>query len=218
MTASREGPFEARTWPDELVATVVTSDGRRLHGYDVADDLAAHYAPTDAAYLAYVGELPEERVGRAFATWWTLASVVLVAEAPGHAAVLAGTCGALPAGVVQVAAVALAEQAAAWTEAASRPPAALASGPEVERVRALRRATLAEEDASAPRAWGEELVLALHRLGLADARAVCGCLVAARLPVCVAEALARRAGDFASYPANQPAFEYVEEPVDGGDR
>lgn len=115
------GPFDREPWPDKLVANVVSPGATpRLHGYDVAGDLARHYGIADVAWLALRGELPSDDERAAFETALVLLSPTHIGQAPAHAAFLAQLIGALPAATVAVAAVGLGELAR--SEAAAMAP------------------------------------------------------------------------------------------------
>ena len=109
--APRPGPLETGNFPDKLLARVVTPGAEpRLHGYDVENDLAQHYSPSEVAFLAITGELPEADASAALNAVLVFTAPVSVACAPTHAAVLAQLCGANSGATLGVAAIALAEQ------------------------------------------------------------------------------------------------------------
>lgn len=106
------GPFDRERWPERLAARVVSPGAApRLHGYDVAADLARHYGIADVAWLALCGELPDDAQRAAFSTALVLLAPTHLGQAPAHAAFLSRLIGALPAATVGVAAAGLGELA-----------------------------------------------------------------------------------------------------------
>lgn len=105
------GPFDREAWPERLAARVVSPDASRVHGYDVAADLARHYGIADVAWLAICGELPDETQRAAFDTALVLLAPTHLGQAPAHATLLSRLIGALPSATVGVAAVGLGELA-----------------------------------------------------------------------------------------------------------
>lgn len=106
------GPFDREPWPDKLTANVVSPGATpRLHGYDVAGDLARHYGIADVAWLSLRGELPSDDERAAFETALILLSPTHIGQAAAHAAFLSQLIGALPSATIAVAAVGLGELA-----------------------------------------------------------------------------------------------------------
>jgi hypothetical protein len=106
------GPFDRERWPERLTARVVSpGPSPRLHGYDVAGDLARHYGIADVAWLALCGELPDDAQRAAFSTALVLLAPTHLGQAPAHAAFLSRLIGALPSATVGVAATGLGELA-----------------------------------------------------------------------------------------------------------
>lgn len=228
----RQGLFDDQAWPTTLTARVVTPGERpRVHGYDVEADLARHYRFTDLALLALTGELPSNERSALFDLALIFAGPVAVNEAPTHVAVLSRLCGGDAAAVTATAATALAEQARfavghsytwiAWLSAGASGvdlPAEARARDDSDRD-AVRRLKQAVESigATVPGLAIEldlgrdaAVVACLHACGLRQADQIERALVLARLTLAVAEGMAVRPGDFASYPANLPAVEYVE--------
>jgi hypothetical protein len=132
------GPFDREPWPERLQAHVVSPAGAapRMHGYDVAGDLARHYTMSEVAWLALRGELPTESQRAAFDTALILLAPTSVAQAPAHAAILSRIAGARPCATLGVAAVGLGELArserealAPWLAGLEPPPGERAAGP-----------------------------------------------------------------------------------------
>ena len=222
---TRDGPVESFPWPTRLAAHVVMpGTAPRLHGYDVQEDIARHYSFSDTVYLALTGSLPTPENSHRFGVALVFLSPCSVAEAPTHAAVLARLCVAKAAGVLQVGAIGLAEQAGflageledlrVWLADTSGafPPAHVAASPgeraAVERFRfALGPGAVPGLDQD-PTLLGA-LFCALFALGLTTQAQWTTVFVVARLPVVAAEAFAATPGDFRGYPTDLPHFEYT---------
>lgn len=205
--------------PDRLTARVVAPGERPLlHGYDVQDDLSAHYGFGEVVLIALTSEAPTRAAGRAFDVALTFAAPVSVAEAPSHAAALSRLCSAKPSSVAAVAAIGLAEQARhrldehdgllAWLRAgrAGDPPM---DEPDAgtrrlhARLRAVDHAPAAG-DAGLP--LFAALVATLFDLGLRERWQIEAALAVARWPVAIAEAMSNRPGDLKTYPIRLPEF------------
>ena len=222
------GPLESGDFPEKLSARVVTPGRQpRLHGYDVEADLAQHYSPSEVAYLAITGELPEPDAAAALDAVLVFASPVSVACAPTHAAVLSQLCGANSGATLGVAAIALAEQAQfllceheellkwlnAPTTAFPRQFQSMKSEyrDAVERlVSALSPSRLAVPALSHEPAPDAAVIAVLHACGLRSSRQIEALLVWTRLPVVLAEAFAETEANFKNYPINRPRYEYEE--------
>jgi hypothetical protein len=226
----QDGPVERQPWPDRLKAHVVDTGPRPLlHGYDVQVDLARHYCASDVMLIALTGEAPDDACSRAFGVALTFAAPVGVSEAPAHAAGLARLCGARTAGVVGIAAAALAEQARAVLDEHEPALARLEVG-SLDGMASRYAARSADEVAAVQRlrtALGSfcrrvpairhdlrletAIVAVLLGCGIRTRDGLEACFAIARLPVVCSEAFAWAAGDLRSYPMNLPPFEY-----DGG--
>ena len=222
------GPLESGNFPDKLLARVVTPGRQpRLHGYDVEADLAQHYSPSEVAYLAITGELPEPDAAAALDAVLVFASPVSVACAPTHAAVLSQLCGANSGATLGVAAIALAEQAKSllyeheelltWLNAPAAPfPSQFQSMKTEDRdaverlVSALRPSRLVVPTLSHEPAPDAAVIAVLHACGLRSSRQIEALLVWTRLPVVLAEAFAETEANFKNYPINLPHYEYQE--------
>ena len=222
------GPIEEGVWAAKLQAHVVTpGDTPRIHGYAVESDLVRHYSFAESILLALVGELPDETTGRAFEAALHLLAPISIAEAPAHAAALAGLCGASPSGSNQVGAIALAEQArrliaeqAGLLAALARkeggaPERYLATSPDDRRAADRLDALLQEIGFRSPLpirslARIPGLIAVLYGCGLEAAWQLETALLVARLPCVAAEARAWGPGDFRSYPIDRPPFRYEE--------
>ncbi|MCC6216315.1 MAG: hypothetical protein IT376_15740 [Polyangiaceae bacterium] len=219
------GYVDAREWPGELVARVVTPAApHRIHGYAVAADLARHETVAAWLALALTGELPASERRRPLEAALALAAPVPIQRAATHAARLAHVCGAPSSSVLATAAVALAEAArveldehAPWLDwlAGAEGPApdvALAAEPgDAAAVDALLAATAAPVRGLERGISQRAAVLAtLRACGLVERWQLETALVVARLGVVVAEAVAVERGALGAHPMNLPRFEYVE--------
>jgi hypothetical protein len=224
-----DGPIEAFPWPERITARVIAPGPTpRLHGYDLQGDIALHYRFSDAIYLALTGRLPEGWESRMFEVALVFLSPCSVAEAPSHAASLARICAAPDAGVIQVGAIGLAEQAAftirelalvhVWLmEPSTGFPASHKATDENERSAVGRLRVALGEGASLPGLEGDPSLLAalactLFACGLRTLEQWTAVWVIARLPAVAAEAFAATPGDFRGYPMDLPHFRY-----EGGD-
>lgn len=222
------GPLEAAPFPERLTARVVTP-GRepRVHGYDVESDLARHYGAADLVLLSLTGELPAPPARAAFEVAWSFLAPVTVADAAGHAAVLARLCGATTASTVGVAAIGLAEQARVllaehdellrWlqSDAPALPERYQSRELEVRAAVARLRRALAATGLSVPALQQSPtrdaaLLSVLFACGLARAEQLEAAVVLARLPCALAEGFAEATANFAEYPMHLPAFAYEE--------
>lgn len=224
-----EGPLEnGWEFPEKLSARVITPGDRpRLHGYDVEDDLARHYGPSDVLLLTLTGELPSGPVGRAFAVALVFMSPVSVAHASTHAAVVGRLCGAPAASTFGVAAIGVAEHARAlvdeheellaWLRAPRGPlperyrASSLPEEASVERFeRALASTGLAVPGIGLKPARDAAIVMVLHACGFRRRERLEAAITLARLPSALAEALAERPTNFGNYPINLPRYAYSE--------
>ncbi len=222
------GPLETNSFPERINARVVTPGSQpRIHGYDVEQDLAQHYGLLEVAYLALTGELPEPEIAVALNAVLVTFSPISVASAPTHAALLARLCGAPPSSVMSVSAIGLAEQVRSLLDEheAILP---LLTAPETELPEVFRSQDpdelMAVEQLArvldgagvrVPALYQHPkrdvaILAALVGCGLAARHQIEAMLVWARLPVVMAEAMTEKPGDFKSYPANLPQFEYRE--------
>jgi hypothetical protein len=221
------GPLEGKgAFPDQLTARVVTPGARpRLHGYDVEDDLAKHYSPTDLAFLSLTGELPTAEVAAAFGVALVFLVPVSIAHASVHGASLARLCGATTSAVLGVTAIGLAEQArsllAAHAELLSWLEKKDGALPEAFRARTSedREAVDRLRAALAVTGFGglelepcpsrdAALIMLLHAVGIRRGSQLEAAIVAARLPAAMAEALTGKVVNFNHYPINLPRYEY----------
>ena len=205
--------------PERLTARVVAPGERPLlHGYDVQEDLSAHYGFGEVVLIALTGEAPSREAGRAFDAALTFASPVSVAEAPSHAAALSRLCSAKPSSVAGVAAIGLAEQARHRLDELEALLAWLREGrdgdaptgvddPGTARLHARLRAVGHPPD---PRDAGlplsAALVATLFDLGLHERWQLEAALAVARWPIAIAEAMSNRPGDLRTYPIRLPEF------------
>jgi hypothetical protein len=230
MASSIPSVIDRLEVPAELTAHVISPGWRPLlHGYDVQADLARHYGFAELVLTALTGDAPEPAAGHLFEVALVFAAPTSVAEAPTHAAMLARLCGARPAGVLSVAAIALSEQVRtlvteragllAWLDAAdcgTALPAGCSSDDAEEKAAVSRlRAALAARGVApaileAPLGLAAAIIATLHAAGLRAAWQIEAALCFARWPLAVAEAMAARAGDLKSYPIRLPAFELDE--------
>jgi hypothetical protein len=226
--ANVQGPIESHEWPAKLAAHVVEPCASpRIHGFDVQQDLARHYTPTDIAFLALTSDLPvDAETSRALEVALAFLAPTSVAEPPAHAASLAQICGARPAGVVSIAAVTLAEQARVlYDEHAAIIPRLLVGS--LNGAAASVAARDGEERAAVERlrdalgtfarrvpALGYDLrldtaiVAVLLACGLRTREQLEVIVTVARLPAACAEAFAWKQGDLRAYPLDLPHFEY----------
>jgi hypothetical protein len=226
---TRRGPIEEQRWPERLKARV-TMPGAQPHvqGFDVQRDLARHYSFAEVVLVALTGDAPTSDVGRAFDIALTFVCPASVAEAPAHAAALARICGARTAGLVGVAATALAEQARVMfdehqsvlprlivgslngmaTQFQSRDAAEREA---VQRLRNVLGAFCMRVPAIAYDLRLETAIIAvLLACGLRTRDQIEVAITMARLPVACAEALTWTPGDLRAYPMDLPAFVYEE--------
>jgi hypothetical protein len=226
-TETRDGPVESFPWPTRLAAHVVMpGTAPRLHGYDVQEDIARHYSFSDTVYLALTGSLPTPENSHRFGVALVFLSPCSVAEAPTHAAVLARLCVAKAAGVLQVGAIGLAEQAGflahdleevrVWLADTGGvfPAAHVADTPEERAAVERFRLALGPGAGTVPGLDQDPTLLAalfcaLFASGLTTHAQWTTVFVVARLPVVAAEAFAATPGDFRGYPMDLPHFEYT---------
>jgi hypothetical protein len=222
-----DGPIESFPWPSRITAHVVMpGTAPRVHGYDVQEDIARHYSFSDTVYLALTGSLPTPENSHRFGVTLVFLSPCSVAEAPAHAAVLARLCVAKSAGVLQVGAIGLAEQAAflareleslrVWlADTGEVFPVAHVAGSAEERAAVERfRLALGPGAGTVPGLDRSPTLLAalfcaLFSSGLTTVAQWTTVFMVARLPVVAAEAFAARPGDFREYPMDLPHFEYT---------
>lgn len=209
-----KNPLDMATWPDKISAQVVQpGDAPRLYGYDVQRDLAKHYRWSELLYLSLTGELPQEARTPAIEVALIFLSTVSVAEAPGHAAVLAGFCGVTHSAAVSIVTMALAEQARTFIEQyQALPKEAVMPSSRDEGIVQLRQ-RLEEHNV-------DNLILetrlgvmgaalsVLEQCGLAQPAQLETAWVITRLPVALAEARHQPVGKFLKYPTQLPAFAY----------
>lgn len=223
-----KGPLDKLRVPEQLTARVVEPDTLAVRGYACEQDLARYYGFPDTAYLALTGELPGEAVSRALDAALTFLAPVTVAEAPGHAAVLARVCAADTAATISIAATTLAEQAhhlldslAPWIGWLAEPagPRPDGFGP-VDGRDADSSRRLAEIVADAgldvpalrePTSRSAAIAAVLHACGLRSREQMAVMIVTARLPCVMAEALNVPLASFQSYPMHLPPY-HVERP------
>ncbi len=226
-TETKDGPVESFPWPTRIAAHVVMPGAApRVHGYDVQEDLARHFSFSDTVYLALTGQLPTPVTSQCFAVALVFLSPCTVAEAPTHAAVLARLCVAKTAGVLQVGAIGLAEQAGflagkledlrEWLAAAGGefPSAHVAGTPEQRAAVGRFRLALGPGAVTVAGLDRDPTLLAaifcaLFSAGLTTLAQWTTVFMVARLPVVAAEAFAATPGDFRGYPMDLPHFEYT---------
>lgn len=224
-----EGPLEgSASFPAHLTGRVVTPGERpRVHGYDVEEDLARHYQPSDLLFLMLMGELPAGPVSRAFSVALMFLAPVSVAHASTHAAVVGRLCGAPASSMFGVAAIGAAEHARSLLDEHGELFAWLRSqgGPLPERFRARGEADVAtvqrlmaalEPTGLSVPALAEgpsrdaALLMVLFTVGFECRERLEAAILLARLPSGIAEALAERPTNFGNYPINLPRFTYTE--------
>ena len=208
-----ENPLDKAAWPEKLTAKVVQpGESPRLYGYDLQRDLAKHYRWSEALFLSLTGELPEEQLVPALEIALIFLSSVTVAEAPGHAAVLAGFCGTTTSAATSIVAITLAEQARDFVAqfiGLSTDAAADNQEPGIRELRArldehqLQHLTL-EARLEVPGA----ALSVLWQCGLSTASQLEATWVLTRLPVALAESWRQPASQFIKYPTQLPRFEY----------
>lgn len=227
------GIFDGLTFPARLVAHVVSPardpDERRIRGYAVESDLAAHVDFLDTVHLALTGELPTTAQHAALACALTLLAPVHVGEGPAHAGVLARVAGAPEEAVGGIVATALGQQLRdelalargvfAWLDGAVELPAA-ARVTDPSAAAGARHAALAARTVTwFSRPLPDDPVLTrvaaafalLGRLGVRDPMQLHALALVARVPVIFAEAQATRFGGVREYATHTPPFTYVEE-------
>jgi hypothetical protein len=228
MEKQSSGPIEAQPWPKQLRASV-TRPGHEplLCGFDVQADLARHYSFAEVVLIALTGDAPTPDVGRAFEVALTFLAPASIAEAPAHATSIARLCGARVAGVVGVAATALAEQARVLLDAHEKVVPRLIIGS----LNGMAGEYAAQSDDE--RAAVERLRLALGAFckrvpalgydlkletALIAVMLACGLrkreqlevvISMARLPAACAEALTWEPGNLRAYPMDLPSFTYA---------
>jgi len=220
-TTQRKGPIESRPWPEAIDAFVVDSSAEpRIHGFDVESDLAAHYRFSDVAFLALVGRLPDDEQSRAFEIALCFLAPLSVGAAAGHAAVLAGFCGAPPSGVLATSAVTIADSARDRIEAVlalsadADLPSALRASTDAERAAVGRLRARLQGVVDVPRLAHDPsrdvaLIEVLRACGLTTALQLTAAVTVGRLPCAVAEAGHRSSAEFVEkYPMNTPPFVY----------
>lgn len=206
--------LDSITWPDKLSAKVVQpGDAPRLYGYDVHRDLAQHYRWSELLFLSLTGELPEEALAPAIEVALIFLSSVSVAEAPGHAAVLAGLCGLVNSAAVSVVTMTLAEEARSFLEHyKALPKEAVMPSQQDEGIAELRQ-RLDERNISnivletRLGVLGAALSV-LEQCGLSETSQLEAIWVITRLPVALAEARHQPMGKFVHYPTQLPTFKY----------
>lgn len=112
-----EGIFDNFDTPEKLDALVVSiSADPAIHGYSVFSDLAVHYTFTEMIYLALTGEIPDQKIGKAFEYVLKFLFPMTAAEAPSNAGILAKVCSGESSAVLSVTAVTLVDMASFWME------------------------------------------------------------------------------------------------------
>lgn len=221
------GPLDELPFPSQLTARVVDPVSRAIHGYDPERDLARHYRFTDSAFLALTGELPGDAASGGLDLALTFLAPTSVAEAPGHAAVLARVCAADLGATLAVASTALAEQARhvveshapwiAWlSESGGQAPAGFDAIDERERESvATLRGRIAAVGVEVPKLSDTtsrmaSILAVLHACGLRKPEHMAVLLVMARLPCVMAEAMAVPLASFQGYPMHLPPFHWEQ--------
>ncbi|MBI4953409.1 MAG: hypothetical protein HY908_15370 [Myxococcales bacterium] len=233
---TQSGPLDEVAWPAELPAHVMAPGPPvLLHGYAAEDDLGRHYGATEIGYLALTGRLPSAAEAQSYDLALRFLATLPLGEGPTHAAVLARLSGTPHAGVLAVAAVALAERARAlvcahepwlaWLAAGTgTPPDGFAATPgqaagagagEDARSVARLAALLPEGFARAALAQGPTrtaaLIAVLHASGLCEPWQLEHTLATAPLAAVVAEAMRVPPGAFRAYSMQIPPFRYTPE-------
>jgi hypothetical protein len=227
------GILDDAVFPANLTAhvTMPTPDPR-IHGYAVQADLARHVGFVDLGWLAMTGELPVEAEREALSLALLWLAPMHVGEDPAHAGVLAKVAGAPDAMVPAIVAVALGQRIGAelralapmfaWLDGALPGPPSVAVL--ADDATAEQRDAYAQLARDSARWFGADALptepaltrvagayAVLHRLGIRDPARLHALVTWARLPVALAEAACTAPGSVNSYPADLPAYRYVEE-------
>jgi hypothetical protein len=229
LGAQLQGPLDVATFPETLAARVITPGARpRVHGYDVEEDLARHYAPADLLFLSLTGELPSPEASIALGAALTFLAPVSVAHASVHAAVLARVCGTTVASTIGVAAIGLAEQARllldehaellTWLAAPSTdlPPGYRATSAAERTACARLSAIVSASGLAVPHLEQQPtrnaaLLMVLYHCGLKERAQLEIAIVSARLPCAMAEAMQVKVAAFDQYPTNLPLYRYEDQ-------
>jgi len=228
-TEARSGPIEEQQWPQRLIAHVTQpSSEPRIHGFDVQRDLARHYSFAEVVLVALTGSAPTAEVGRAFEIALTFLSPTTVNEAPAHATCLARICGTRTAGLVGVAAIALAEQARALLDVHDNVLPKLLIGSlngmasqfvsrdaaereAVQRLRDMLNGFCTQVPAIGYDLRLETAIIAVMlACGLRKREQIEIAISMARLPTVCAEALSWEPGNLRAYPMALPSFAFEE--------
>ncbi len=231
-TPAFRGPVEDREWPQQLPAHVIDPGPPvRLHGYEVARDLARHYTFAEVMLTALCGTPPRAEVGRVFEAVVTLLLPISVARAPTHCATLVRRCGAPHGASLAAGATAL----CSWARELVERHADLLAWLDGDRTTPLppsHRRPHATHDASVsaliagigptellPDALLEHeptadalLIAAAYACGLREPSQLESMLVCAGLPGVAAELGRQRPGELQDYPIDLPHFAYVPPP------
>lgn len=227
----QQGIFDRLEFPATLTANVVDiGDGtseRRIAGYAVESDLAAHHDFVAVSFLALRGELPTPAERAAFSTALTLLSPTSVAESAGHATVLARVAAApdevlgavIASAVGQDAKAELASHAelCAFVDGVGDAPASCITtdAAAIARYADVVARTSMWFSAPLPHTPALTRVATAHallaKLGLRTSLELHGVSLLARLPVLLGEARHVAMGSVARYATRTPDYHYVEE-------
>jgi hypothetical protein len=230
-TQRRHGLFDRLEFPATITANVVDiGDGtseRRIAGYAVESDLAAHHDFVAVSFLALRGELPTPAERAAFSTALTLLSPTSVAESAGHATVLARVAAAPDEVVGAVIASAVGQDAkaevashaelCAFVDGAGDAPASCITTDAAAVARYAEVVARSSTWFAAPLPHTPALTRVatahalLAKLGLRTSLELHGVSLLARLPVLLGEARHVAIGSVTRYAARTPDYHYVEE-------
>ncbi len=217
------GPVEDLKWTENLQASVATPGPRpRIHGYDVRGEMLGASSFTETMFLSLTGELPSPDALKAFETVLVFLSPVSVAEAAGHASLLAGLCGSGSGGLAGVSAIALAERSR--TLVTEYLPLAIAAlegkdppaSEGAEETMLLAKA-LQEAGVRCPGMVGHLppaaacIAVLMECCGIMDSRLLETVITLAGLPCTLAEGMAAKPGNFRNYPIGLPEYEYDDQ-------
>ncbi len=216
----RRGPVEDLKWTDKLQASVSTpAPMPRIHGYDVRGEMLGISSFAETMFLSLTGELPSPDTLMAFEAVLVFLAPVSVAEAAGHASLLAGLCGSGSGGLTGVSAIALAERSRNMVNEYMPLAEAALGGKDLpasegaEETRLLLKA-LREAEVSYPGKLEQLpppaacMAVLMECCGIRNRRIMETVITLAGLPCTLAEGMAAKPGNFRTYPIGLPEYEY----------